>query len=34
MLMQVLLDPELAIDGPRRERAEARLRDVLPRTGG
>jgi AcrR family transcriptional regulator len=34
MLMQVLLDPELAIDGPRRERAEARLRQVLPRPGG
>jgi AcrR family transcriptional regulator len=30
MLMQVLLDPELAIDGTRRRRAEARLRDVLP----
>jgi AcrR family transcriptional regulator len=29
MLMQVLLDPELAIDGTRRRRAEARLRDVL-----
>jgi AcrR family transcriptional regulator len=30
MLMQVLLDPQLAIDGTRRRRAEARLRDVLP----
>jgi AcrR family transcriptional regulator len=31
LLFQVLLDPTLAIDGARMERAQARLRTVLPR---
>jgi hypothetical protein len=31
LLLQVLLDPALAIDGERMERAQARLHRVLPR---
>ncbi|HEX5622079.1 MAG TPA: TetR/AcrR family transcriptional regulator [Solirubrobacteraceae bacterium] len=31
LLFQALLDPELAIEGERMQRAQARLRDVLPR---
>jgi hypothetical protein len=30
LLVQVLLDPALAIDGERMERAQARLRTALP----
>jgi AcrR family transcriptional regulator len=30
LLLQVLLDPELAIEGRRMERAQARLRELLP----
>jgi hypothetical protein len=31
LLFQVLLDPDLAIEGGRLERAQARLRGILPR---
>jgi AcrR family transcriptional regulator len=34
LLFQVLLDPDLAIDGKRMERAQARLLRVLPEHGG
>jgi hypothetical protein len=30
LLFQALLDPDLAIEGPRMSRAQARLRTVLP----
>ncbi|MGH2822286.1 MAG: hypothetical protein ACRDLY_04540, partial [Thermoleophilaceae bacterium] len=33
LLFQVLLDPELAIEGERMEIAQTRLRSVLPRPG-
>jgi len=31
LLIQVLLDPALAIEGERMQRAQTRLRDLLPR---
>jgi hypothetical protein len=33
LLFQALLDPELAIEGDRMRKAQARLRRVLPGTG-